>query len=70
MVIVLPNNIFKRFKLKVSSQIKIQIVDKTIYLIPMEDKKLDSLRLLFKGYKGTYQPILEHDNQPKGDEVW
>jgi antitoxin component of MazEF toxin-antitoxin module len=54
--IVLPAHILKRFNLKFASQIDIKVVGKSISLIPIQDKKIDSLRVLFKGYIGNYQP--------------
>jgi hypothetical protein len=45
-------------------------VGKSISLIPIQDKKIDSLRMLFKGYKGNYQPKLKFDDQTKGNEEW
>jgi antitoxin component of MazEF toxin-antitoxin module len=68
--IVLPAYILKQFGLKVSSQIEVKIVGKSISLIPIQEEKIDSLRALFKGYKGTYQPTLELNDQPKGNEEW
>jgi hypothetical protein len=46
------------------------VVGKSITLIPIQEEKIDSLRALFKGYKGSYQPTLELDDQPKGNEEW
>jgi hypothetical protein len=45
-------------------------VGKSISLIPIQDKKIDSLRMLFKGYKGNYQSKLKLDDQAKGNEEW
>jgi antitoxin component of MazEF toxin-antitoxin module len=68
--IVLPAHILKRFNLKVASQIDVEVVGKSISLIPIQDKKMDSLRVLFKGYKGNYQPKLKLDDQTNGNEEW
>lgn len=70
MGVILPAYILKHFGLKVASQIEVKVVGKSITLIPIQEDKIDSLRALFKGYKGSYQPTLELDDQPKGNEEW
>jgi antitoxin component of MazEF toxin-antitoxin module len=70
MGVILPAYILKQFGLKVASQIEVKVVGKSITLIPIQEEKIDSLRALFKGYKGNYQPKIELDDQPKGNEEW
>jgi hypothetical protein len=41
----------------------------TLNILSVKDL-IDSLRALFKGYKGSYKPTLELDDQPKGNEEW
>ncbi len=70
MGVILPAHILKQFGLRVASQLEVKVIGKSITLIPIQEKKTDSLRVLFKGYKGTYQPTLELNDQPKGNEEW
>ena len=70
MGVILPAYILKQFGLKVASQLEVKLIGKSITLIPIQEKKTDSLKALFKGYKGNYQPTLELNDQPKGNEEW
>lgn len=70
MGVILPANILKQFGLKVASQLEVKVIGKSITLIPIKEEKSDSLKILFKGYKGTYQPTLELNVPPKGNEEW
>lgn len=70
MGIILPAYILKQFGLKVASQIEVKVVGKSITLVPVHEEKIDSLKMLFKEYKGDYKPKLELEDKPKGNEEW
>ncbi len=68
--IILPSYILKIFGLKVSDRLQIKVIGKHILLEPMNQPSYDSLKALFKTYRGKYRPTLEHADNPQGDEVW
>ncbi len=68
--IILPSHILKIFGLKVSDRLTIKVVEQHIVLVPLQTVDYDSMKALFKGYKGSYRPKLEDDDDAKGQEVW
>ena len=68
--IILPSHILKIFGLKVSDRLTIKVVEQHIVLVPLQPVDYDSMKALFKGYKGSYRPKLEDDDDAKGQEVW
>lgn len=68
--IILPSHILKIFGLKVADRLTIKVVDRHIVLVPLQTVDYDSMKALFKGYKGSYRPKLEDEDDVKGQEVW
>jgi antitoxin component of MazEF toxin-antitoxin module len=68
--IILPSHILKIFGLKVADRLTIKVVEQHIVLVPLQTVDYDSMKALFKGYKGSYRPKLEDDDDAKGQEVW
>jgi antitoxin component of MazEF toxin-antitoxin module len=68
--IILPSHILKIFGLKVADRLTIKVVEQHIVLVPLQTVDYDSMKALFKGYKGSYRPKLEDEDDAKGQEVW
>jgi len=68
--IILPSHILKIFGLKVADRLTIKVVDRHIVLVPLQTADYDSIKTLFKGYKGPYRPHLEDEDEVKGQELW
>jgi antitoxin component of MazEF toxin-antitoxin module len=68
--IILPSHILKIFGLKVADRLTIKVVEQHIVLVPLQPADYDSIKTLFKGYKGTYRPKLKDEDDAKGQEVW
>lgn len=68
--IILPSHILKIFGLKVADRLTIKVVEQHIVLMPLQTVDYDSMKALFKGYKGSYRPKLEDEDDVKGQEVW